>query len=49
MSLNANMSGTGAVTIAQMARGRDELNIICVALIAAFGELFSGFALWLEF
>ncbi|MCC5881727.1 MAG: anion permease [Halomonas sp.] len=46
---NAIVFGTGAVTIAQMARGGVVLNIIGVILITIFCYLLGGFALGLQF
>ncbi|WP_228716888.1 SLC13 family permease [Billgrantia pellis] len=46
---NAIVFGTGAVTIAQMARGGVVLNLIGIVLITAFCYLLGGFALGLEF
>jgi sodium-dependent dicarboxylate transporter 2/3/5 len=46
---NAIVFGTGAVTIAQMARGGFVLNIIGIVLITAFCYLLGGFALGLRF
>ena len=46
---NAIVFGTGAVTIAQMARGGFVLNIIGIALITFFCYWIGGFALGLQF
>jgi solute carrier family 13 (sodium-dependent dicarboxylate transporter), member 2/3/5 len=46
---NAIVFGTGAVTIAQMARGGFVLNIVGIMLITAFCYLIGGFALGLKF
>ena len=46
---NAIVFGTGAVTIAQMARGGFVLNVIGVFLITFFCYLIGGFALGLQF
>jgi solute carrier family 13 (sodium-dependent dicarboxylate transporter), member 2/3/5 len=46
---NAIVFGTGAVTIAQMARGGFVLNIIGIVLITVFCYLLGGFALGLQF
>ncbi|WP_043529982.1 SLC13 family permease [Litchfieldella xinjiangensis] len=46
---NAIVFGTGAVSIAQMARGGVVLNVIGIALITLFCYLLGGFALGLEF
>lgn len=46
---NAIVFGTGAVTIAQMARGGVILNLIGVVLITTFCYLIGGFALGLQF
>ncbi len=46
---NAIVFGTGAVTIAQMARGGVVLNIIGIVLITAFCYVLGGLALGLQF
>ncbi len=46
---NAIVFGTGAVTIAQMARGGVVLNIIGIVLITLFCYMIGGFALGLQF
>jgi solute carrier family 13 (sodium-dependent dicarboxylate transporter), member 2/3/5 len=46
---NAIVFGTGAVTIAQMARGGFVLNIIGIMLITLFSYLLGGVALVLQF
>ncbi|MCG7601045.1 anion permease [Halomonas sp. McH1-25] len=46
---NAIVFGTGAVTIAQMARGGFVLNIVGIVLITAFCYMLGGFALGLQF
>jgi solute carrier family 13 (sodium-dependent dicarboxylate transporter), member 2/3/5 len=46
---NAIVFGTGAVTIAQMARGGFVLNIVGIILITGFCYLIGGFALGLKF
>lgn len=46
---NAIVFGTGAVTIAQMARGGVVLNIIGIVLITFFCYMLGGFALGLQF
>jgi sodium-dependent dicarboxylate transporter 2/3/5 len=46
---NAIVFGTGAVTIAQMARGGVVLNVIGIVLITFFCYLLGGFALGLQF
>ncbi|WP_231489557.1 SLC13 family permease [Billgrantia saliphila] len=46
---NAIVFGTGAVTIAQMARGGVVLNLIGIVLITAFCYLLGGVALGLQF
>ncbi|WP_416139851.1 SLC13 family permease [Halomonas sp. HK25] len=46
---NAIVFGTGAVTIAQMARGGVVLNVIGIVLITLFCYLIGGFALGLQF
>ncbi|MFQ3790165.1 SLC13 family permease [Halomonas sp. A29] len=46
---NAIVFGTGAVSIAQMARGGVVLNIIGIVLITAFCYMLGGFALGLQF
>jgi solute carrier family 13 (sodium-dependent dicarboxylate transporter), member 2/3/5 len=46
---NAIVFGTGAVTIAQMARGGFVLNIVGIMLITGFCYLLGGFALGLQF
>jgi sodium-dependent dicarboxylate transporter 2/3/5 len=46
---NAIVFGTGAVTIAQMARGGFVLNIVGIMLITGFCYLIGGFALGLKF
>jgi sodium-dependent dicarboxylate transporter 2/3/5 len=46
---NAIVFGTGAVTIAQMARGGFVLNIVGIALITFFCYWLGGFALGLKF
>lgn len=46
---NAIVFGTGAVTIAQMARGGVVLNIVGIVLITLFCYVLGGFALGLQF
>ncbi len=46
---NAIVFGTGAVTIAQMARGGFVLNIVGIMLITGFCYMLGGFALGLKF
>jgi sodium-dependent dicarboxylate transporter 2/3/5 len=46
---NAIVFGTGAVTIAQMARGGIVLNLVGIVLITAFCYLLGGLALGLKF